>query len=377
MKVRIQIDTETFIRFWLVMFGFMAVIYAIYNARDALMIVGGALFLALALNGPVNALASRLPGKSRTLGTAVAFIAIIIFLAAVIFLAVPPIIQQTSKLIDSVPSLVHTVSEQSKGVGTLIHQYHIQPQVDKAVASFQDSSAKWAASFGQNIVSGAASALSMLATAFLMLVLTFLILVEGPVWTKRLWMLYDDEGKLKLHRSLAHRMQAVVAGYVTGQMTVSAIGALGSGLAVFVISLFISEVPSNLALPSVAITFVLSLIPMFGATLGGIIVAALLLINSVPAAIIYVIFFIIYQQIENNFVSPVIQAKRIELSPLAVLVAVTIGLYVFGLAGGIISIPIAGCIRVLVEEYIAHQNSLREKSEKPVVKLLKKLSSEE
>ena len=95
---------------------------------------------------------------------------------------------------------------------------------------------------------------------------------------------------------------------------------------------------------------------MFGATIAGIIVSVLLMFNSVPAGIIFIIYFSLYQQLENNIISPRIQSKRIELSPLAILAAVTIGLYVFGIAGGIISIPIAGCIKVLVESYLETRN---------------------
>ena len=146
-------------------------------------------------------------------------------------------------------------------------------------------------------------------------------------------------------------MQAVVSGYVSGQLSVSGIDATAAGITVFILSRFFSEVPANLALPTVAFCFIFSLIPLFGATLAGIIVTILLAMNSVPAAIVFAIYFIIYQQLENNVISPRIQSRRIELSPLAVLTAVTIGLYVFGIAGGIISIPIAGCIKVLVENY--------------------------
>jgi predicted PurR-regulated permease PerM len=105
-------------------------------------------------------------------------------------------------------------------------------------------------------------------------------------------------------------------------------------------------------------------------------VALLLAFNNLTAAVIYIVFFFIYQQVENNFVSPTIQAKKIELSALAVLVAVTIGLYMFGVAGGIIAIPIAGCVKVLLEEYLRHAKSNRVKSENPIHKLAKKLHSE-
>ena len=88
-------------------------------------------------------------------------------------------------------------------------------------------------------------------------------------------------------------------------------------------------------------------------------------------------FFIVYQQVENNFISPHIQAKKIELSALAVLASVTIGIYVFGVVGGIIAIPIAGCVRVLLEYYLAKARDKREQSKKPLAKLVKKLQGDE
>src|SRR5690606_6811671 len=130
-----------------------------------------------------------------------------------------------------------------------------------------------------------------------------------------------------------------------------------AGLFVFALSFVFKEVDPNLAMPTAAITFILSLIPMFGATIGGILIAVLLALNSIPAAIIYAVFFVVYQQIENNFIAPHIQAKRIDLTPLMVLGAVTIGLYMFGVIGGIIAIPIAGSIRVLIEEYVVNRRN--------------------
>jgi predicted PurR-regulated permease PerM len=376
MKVRIEIDTRTFVRFWLVVIGFAFAILALYSARTALIIIGTALFLALALNGPVSKLSKRLPDRSRTLSTAIAFFVVVAFLAAVIFLVVPPIIQQTSKFIESAPMLVKTVSEQWHGLGTIIEKYHIQPQVDQAIAAVQADSSRWATNAGKNLISGIGSAFSLFVATLLVLVLTFLMLVEGPGWLRRIWGLYRDTDRMESHKKLVNRMHGVVAGYVTGQLTVSGIGSTCAGLTVFILSLFFTEVPANLALPSVAIAFTLSLIPMFGATIAGAIISLLLIFNSVPAGIIFAIYFMVYQQIENNFISPTIQSKRIELTPLAVLVAVTIGLYVFGVAGGIISIPIAGCIKVLVEDYLERSREVRVESDRPLSKLVKKLTGE-
>ena len=105
-------------------------------------------------------------------------------------------------------------------------------------------------------------------------------------------------------------------------------------------------------------------------------ITLLLLLNSPLAAIIFAIYFIVYQQVENNFISPAIQSKYVELSPLAVLSSVTIGLYLFGLVGGIISIPIAGVIKVLIEDHLKHSKKKRAHSKKPLVKLANKIQSE-
>ncbi|HEV7952315.1 MAG TPA: AI-2E family transporter, partial [Candidatus Saccharimonadales bacterium] len=228
---------------------------------------------------------------------------------------------------------------------------------------------------GQNILNALGSLLSLIVSTLLVLVLSFLMLVEGPMWLKRIWKVYNDQERMERHKRLASKMYNVVTGYVTGQLTVSGIGATLAGLVVFILSLFFN-VPANLALPTVAIAFTLSLIPMFGATIAGILISLLLLFNDTTAGIIFIVYFILYQQVENNYISPTIQSKKVELSALAVLASVTIGLYVFGLAGGIISIPIAGCIKVLLDDYLNRAKDNRENSEKPLTKLVKKIQGE-
>lgn len=366
MRTSIDVDTRTFIRFWLVVIGFGLAGLAIYNASTALIIIGVALFLALALNTPVSQIAKKLPGKSRVGATAISYVAVIALLGAIVFLVVPPIVQQTAKFAQTIPSLVDGATSQWDGLGHLIEQYQLQDQVDEALQSIKESSANWAGNVGQSVISGVGSIFAFFTALILVLVLTFLMLIEGPTWMQRVWRLYQDKAKMQRHKSVTERMYSVVTGYVTGQLTVSAIGATLAGLAVFVLSLFFSDLPGSLAFPTAAITFVLSLIPMFGATIGGVIVTALLAFNNIPAAIIYAVYFVVYQQIENNFIAPHIQARKIELSALAVLASVTIGLYMFGVIGGIIAIPIAGCIRVLLDEYISSRRSSNSKKLKPV-----------
>lgn len=377
MRTKIDIDTRTFVRFWLVIFGIVLAAFLLFKAQTGLIILGVSLFLALALNAPVAYISSKLPGKSRVGATAIAYVAVILILGVIMTLVVPAVIQQTAKVAQTIPAVVESASGQWQGFQDIVREYNLQGQVDTALASIQSSASSWAGNVGQNVITGIGSVFAGIAALILVLVLTFLMLVEGPMWLKRVWRLYKDEEKMKKHRRVAGRIYGVVSGYVVGQLTVSTIGATAAGVFVFILSFIFPSVDANLAMPTAAITFVLSLIPMFGATIGGVLIALLLALNSLPAAIIYAVFFVVYQQIENNFISPHIQAKRINLSALMVLAAVTVGLYMFGVIGGIIAIPIAGSIRILIEEFLEHRrlqdledDEDRQKLEAPKAKLV-------
>lgn len=376
MKVRIEIDTKTFVRFWLVVMGFGLAGLAIYSANDALILLGISLFLALALNRPVAAIAKKLPGKSRLGGTALAYTTLVLLLGCVAWFVVPPIVQQSAKFVESVPSLIDQTGSQWHGFNELIDKNGLRPQVDATLNNLKQQASSWAASAGTSLISSVGSLAAFLGSLFLVLVLSFLMLLEGPMWMKRLWGLYNDQEKMERHKKLVGRMYNVVTGYVSGQLTVSGIDAILSGFVVFVLSLAFPAIDSNLAMLTVMVTFVLTLIPMFGATLAGLLIALLLFFNNVTAGVIYAIYFIVYQQIENNFIAPSIQSKKLELSALMVLSSVTIGLYVGGLLGSLIAIPTAGVVRVLLENYLEQARLNRIESEKPLNKLMKKLKNE-
>ena len=95
------------------------------------------------------------------------------------------------------------------------------------------------------------------------------------------------------------------------------------------------------------------LIPMFGAIIAIVLISMMIFFQSPVAGLVFVVFYAIYLQVENNVISPKIQANSLELPSLVVLMAVTIGMYMFGLAGAIISIPVAGIVKVLIDEYPA------------------------
>lgn len=192
------------------------------------------------------------------------------------------------------------------------------------------------------------------------------------MWMRKVWDLYTDEAKRDEHRDTVTKMYKVVTGFVTGQLAVAAIGAMASFLALVVMSFIPSlAVPINLAMPLAVIIFLTALIPMVGTTIGGVLASLILLLNSPLSALVFAIFFIVYQQIENNVISPPIQSKTVDLSVLWVLMAILIGASLFGLIGGLVSIPIAGCVRVLLINYLERAEKLRHSHELPA-KLAKK-----
>jgi len=96
---------------------------------------------------------------------------------------------------------------------------------------------------------------------------------------------------------------------------------------------------------------------MFGAVIGGALVSVLLVLYSWPAALIYLAFFIIEQQIENNIVAPKIQSKRLDMSALVVLIAIIAGLQIAGIVGALVAIPVAGCIMVALRDLMKHRHA--------------------
>ena len=372
MKVKIDIDTNTFVRFILVVLGFGAVILALYLTRSALVLIFISLFLALALSPPVNWIARHLPGDKdhRAGATGVAYLLVVSLLAGALVLIVPPVIEQSSRFASTVPGLIDQLSSQRGVVEHYIDQYGLNEQVDDAIDNAKSQASSIAANIGGVVVSSVGATLSGLINLLFVLVLTFLMLVEGPAWLKRIWGLYQDPERLERHKALVERMYRIVTGYVNGQLLVALIASLLTLIVVLILSA-IFPLPANLAIPLAVIIFISALIPLVGATIGAVLVSLILALNSFPAAIIFAIYYIVYQQIENNLISPFIQSKAVELSALSVLVAILIGITLFGLLGAIIAIPVAGCIRILLNDYLEHSRKVRAEKSRNPVKLIK------
>lgn len=358
MKVKIQIDTHTFIRFLLATALFIGAMFVFWRLLPVLLIIAVSFFLAIALNTPVSKLARYIPGHSRILATVLAYIVVLAVVGSFLFLAVPPVIRQTNIFLNELPGYIEEVGSQRSFASHVVNQYHLKDVVDQFVSGVQHQAGDIARGVGSNVVAGVTQFINGLVTMLTVLVLTFMMLIEGPKWITRLWSLYHDKALLERHQKLLHRMYQVVVSYVNGQVLVAAISALTTAATLIVLTNFF-KVPYQAILPLSLAVLITALIPMIGTTLGALIVTIVLLFNDLGAALIFTLYFLIYQQIENNVIQPTVQSRTVELTALTVLISVIIGVVLIGPAGGFLAVPVAGCIRVLLLDYLEHRRHPR------------------
>ncbi len=376
MRVKIEIDTKTFIRFWLTLLGLALAGLMIWRAKDALVLLIISAFLALALNGPVTRIAKILPGssKNRVGATAVAYLAIVVVLGLIVSFLGPMIIDQTGKFISQVPDFFKEVTASNSGVRLFIKENHLENLVEQASKSLNDLADTYSKNIGNIIFGSIASLANFLVSLFLILTMAFLMLVEGPSWFDKLWKMYPDKIRQKRHKRIAYRMYRAVANYINGQLTVCAISGTLAAITVAIIALITNTPVMNLAIPVGVILFIFGMIPMFGAALGGVLSAMILAFNIWYVGLIFAVYFLIYQQIENNVISPMIQARSNQLSALIIIVAITVGIYAAGLLGAFLSIPTAACLKILFEEfYLARRKKKPEEDKETIAKFLKSI----
>lgn len=342
-NIEITISNHTVIRILVLVIASFMFLAALNRASHAIILIFTAFFLALALNVPVHWLAERLPGKrrgNRTLATSISFFIVIALLIGFLASIVPPLVKQTSTFIEAAPELIENSRSENSSVGRFINKYELQDQSDKLSSEL--------ASRLENISSSAFSTFSRVTSSIFstitILVLTFMMLIEGPYWIKFARRLIPDE-KEPHAEVIARDMYKVITGFVNGQVTLAALAAV-----LILVPLVIFNVSYPIAL--MVIVFICGLIPLVGHTIGAVIVSTVALFGSPISAIGVLIYYILYQQIENYVLQPKIQANSTNMSPLLVFASVIIGVNFGGLFGGLVAIPVAGCLRILILDYL-------------------------
>jgi predicted PurR-regulated permease PerM len=350
-EIAFTITTPTYLRVLILILGTVTIIAAVHKATHALILIFIAVFLALSLNSPVHWIADHLPGKkrgSRALATSISFLIVVLLLGGFISSLVPPLVRQTQTFINNAPKLVQNVRSQDSEVGKFVRKYKLQDEVNKFSNQLSDRLKNVSGTALKSATHVGSSVFAMLT----ILAMTFMMLVEGPYWiafSKRL----VQKDKHEDYERLLRDMYRVIKGYVNGQVTLAALAALLISPA-----LFILHVSYPVAL--IVIIFICGLIPMIGHTIGAILVTTVALFHSPTSAIIILAYYILYQQIENYLIQPRIQANSTNLSPLLVFTSVIVGVSFNGLLGGLVAIPIMGCIRILALYWLEERNLLSE-----------------
>jgi len=351
-EVEITISNRTMFRIFAS--AILAIIFfaAVRHSVHTLTLIGAALFLSLALNGPVHWVADHLPGQfkgNRGLATGLSIGIVLILLGAFLALIVPPLVNQTSHFVREAPKVISNLHDQNSGLGKFIRVHHLEGQVNKI--------SKQLSSRADNISGTAFSTVSRIGSSLFatltVIVLTVMMIAEGPHWRRILEQLVPPRHNERTQR-LARDMNKVIKGYVNGQVLLAALASL-----LILPMLFILHISNPLAL--MVVIFVCGLIPMVGHTIGAVIVTTVALFHSLTAAIIILAYYILYQQIENYVVQPRIQANATNMSALLVFIAVILGANFGGLLGALVAIPVAGCLRVLVLDYLEARDILSPK----------------
>lgn len=331
-----------------------ALLQVLFITRQVLTWILVALFFAIALNPAVDWLQEH---GIRRRGYAVALTSLGV--AGVItllgWLVIPPLVEQVNDFAGKVPDYIDELAAGKGRFGFLETEYHIVDRIREAV---EEGGASKVFGLSGTAISITKSVLTMVAAVITIIALTYFMLLEGPVWLKRFYSLFSDRTATRL-QGIFGSIGTVVGGYVTGNLFISVIAGFSSGLV-----LWIMDVPFALALG--LLVALLDLVPLVGATFAAIIVTTVAFVStdSVWSGVVVLIFFVVYQQLENHLLQPLVYGRTVQLSPLIVLIAVLIGASLAGVLGALGAIPIAGTLQVLVLDWLAHRKGGGEEGQK-------------
>jgi len=317
----------------------------VYRLKDVILLILVAAFVSVILNPLVVALQRW---KIRRRGWAVA---VVTFWAVLVFIGLSfafgvPLAGAITHLADKLPGYVDAAEHGRGWIGHIVRHYHIQTWVQKntpKLVSFGEGLTKPALSVGKG-------ALSLLLELFTIFILTLLLLLEGPKMRKWLLNNMSRERSVRYGR-IAHEVNRSVTGYMLGNILTSII----AGTVVFV-TLLLTGVPYPLlwALWVALVDF----LPMIGGALAGIPTVLFAATHSLTAGIITLVVFLIYTQVENHILNPVVMSKTVRVNPLLVLLSILIGASIGDWIGGtfgafvaaLLAIPAAGALQVITRE---------------------------
>jgi predicted PurR-regulated permease PerM len=283
--------------------------------------------------------------RRRGLAVAIVFVGALIVVGAIVGAFVPTAVTQVRHFIDAVPDYVDDLTKGRGRLGFLETKYHVVERLREAID--EGGGGKFLGVTG-TALAVTKSVLTGIVAVLTITFMTLFMLLEGPTWMERFYSLLPERQRPRW-RGIAHDIYRTVGGYVTGNLLISLIAGLTFGIALFLLG-----VPYAVALG--LLVALLDLIPLAGATIAAVIVTLVAFAASgVTIGIVVAVIFLVYQQLENHILQPLVYGRTVQLSPLAVLIAVLVGAQVAGILGALGAIPVAGAIQVLLVDWQRHR----------------------
>jgi predicted PurR-regulated permease PerM len=327
--------------------GVFLLLEVVWIARQVLTWVLIAIFFALAMNPAVDWF-QRHGIRRRGMATGITVILVFAGLALLGLLFIPTLVREVNGFAQALPGYVDDITHRRGRLGFLESKYHVTERVRTAVEEGGATRILGLTGTALAITKGIITAIVATVTIIFM---TVFMLLEGPIWMGRFYAMLPERSRARW-RGVGDSIYRTVGGYVTGNLLISVIAGITSTLVLLVLG-----VPYAVALG--LLVAILDLIPLAGATIAAIIVCTIGFIHALTAGIILIAFFIVYQQIENHVLQPLVYSRTVQLSPLIILVSVLVGAQIAGVLGALAAIPVAGSIQVVLLSWLEERRKRR------------------
>ena len=337
--VRVALSPKSILVWVAVTAGAVLALMFVYLALDAITWVLVAAFFAMALNPAVGALERRGVGRGRA--AAIVFVVAFASLGLLGFLVIPPLVTATTDFVEALPDYLRDLDAERGPLAFLEQRFHLGEQLVDIYERGGIAGLLGLESPGASTARAAAdTALALIAVPFL----TFFMLLDGRRWVDGVLDVMPPSARPRWER-VFDGINRTIGGYVTGNLLISLVAGT-----VAAVTLMAAGVPY--ALPLAVIVAILDLVPLVGATVALVVCSVAALSEGVVQAVVVVVVLLVYQQIENHVLLPVVYGRTVDLSPLAVLVALLIGAEIAGVLGALAAIPVAGSISVVASELV-------------------------
>jgi predicted PurR-regulated permease PerM len=342
----IRFRTRTVLVLLGIVLAVAALLQVIWLARQVITWIFIALFLALALN-PLVEFLQRHGLRRRGLACGAAYLIVLAVIIGLGGLFIPTLVDEVNNFADALPGYVQDLTEGRGRLGFLEREYNIVERVREAVG---EGGASRLLGLSGTAVAVTKGVLTVVVATITIAVLTFFMLLEGHGWIDRFFSLLPAASEERWRR-VGRDIYRTVGGFVTGALTIALIAGI-------VTAVLLSVLDVRYAIALGLVVALLDLIPLAGATIATVVVSTIAFLDSgVKIGVIVLVFFILYQQMENHVLYPLVYSRTVQLSPLAILIAVLIGASLAGILGAVAAIPVAGTIQVLLLDLLKHRRS--------------------